>query len=535
MADTVLRMDDVVKTFPGGVVANDGVSMAVERGEIHGLLGENGAGKTTLMKVLYGLHEPDSGRIELNGEVVEFDSPQDAIERGVGMVHQHFMLIPRLSVVDNVILGEREADLPDVGAADERASLLDDLLRPFTIDRSAPQERIAELSEEYGADIDPDDSVWTLGVGEQQRLEIVKALYRDADVLVLDEPTAVLSPEGIEQLFGTLTRLADQGMTIIFISQKLDEITGITDRVTVLRDGRVVDTVATESVTRDQLASMMVGEEVLLDVEKGITEIGDPVLETAGLRAVDDRGVEALAGVDLTVREGEIVGIAGVSGNGQRELAECLVGLREPTGGSMSVDGVDLTGRSAKEFIGDGVAFIPEDRMRYGVAPDLSITHNLVMKDRDAYASTLGFDYDAARRRAEELIDEFDIKAPDAAAAVSKLSGGNIQKVILARELSADQRLLVANQPTRGVDVGAIEFIRNRLLEQCERGTGMLLLSEELDEILQMSDRILVMYEGEVVHEVAREDADRDRISQYMAEGRAATARSTDATTAGDA
>ena len=509
-------MEDIVKTFPGGVTANDEVTFSVERGEIHALLGENGAGKSTLMNVLTGLYQPDSGRIEFDGDPADFGSPRDAIETGIGMVHQHFMLIPRLSVVDNVILGERESSFPD---SDSPVEPLTRLLGLLDIDRSGPAQTIEDISDEYGIDVNPEKKVWRLGVGEQQRIEIIKALYRDVDLLILDEPTAVLSPEDAERLFDTLQNLVDEGLTVIFISHKLDEITGFADRVTILRDGRIIDTVETADVTRSDMASMMVGEEVILDIEKETTEVGEPVLDVRNLEVKDDRGLDAVNGVDLAIREGEIVGIAGVSGNGQKELAEALAGLRDVAAGTVTVSGNDLEAASPKEFIDQGVSFIPEDRMKYGITEDLSVMHNLVMKDIDTFGEGKAFDYAAAREHAESLIDEYNVKVPNSATPIEKLSGGNIQKVILARELSRQPTLLIANQPTRGVDVGAIESIRNTLLDQCADGTGILLISEELDEVLQMSDRILVIHDGEIVHEVAREEADRDRIGQYMAEG----------------
>jgi simple sugar transport system ATP-binding protein len=529
--DAFLRMEDVVKEFPG-VVANDHVDLTVRRGEIHGLLGENGAGKSTLMKVLYGLYTPTSGAIYLDDRRLSFDSPQDAIEAGIGMVHQHFMLIPRLSVAENVVLGEREPAtafredatapgwLPDWLA---ESPTVRSLARRFSLGLDVPGERIQALADEYGFDVDVDASVWELDVGQQQRVEILKALYRDVDLLILDEPTAVLTPNEAERLFDTLRRLADDGLSIIFITHKLTEIESITDRVTVLREGENVATVETADVTRSDLARMMVGREVLFQIDRDPVEIGEPVLRATDLHADDDRGIEALSGVDLRVRRGEVVGIAGVSGNGQSQLAETLVGMRDPTAGSLSVDGTDLTGASARRFLEQGVSFVPEDRLRYGCASDLSVMHNAAMKEfRDGeFGDGPWLDYDACESYAETLVEEFDVRGVHDVRAVDAgdLSGGNLQKLILARELYRDPDLLVANQPTRGVDVGAIEFVRETILDQRASGTGVVLVSEDLDELFDLSDRILVIYEGEFVFETTPAEADRERVGLEMTGG----------------
>lgn len=518
----LLEMESVRKTFPG-VVANDDVDLFVRRGEIHGLLGENGAGKSTLMKILYGLYSQDSGDIRLDGRQLDLDSPQDAIENGIGMVHQHFKLIPRLTVAENIVLGERE---PAAGLGDGDGllgKLLDSRVgRAFSLGLADPAERIRTLADEYGLDVDPYAKVWELDIGERQRVEILKALYRDVDLLILDEPTAVLTPNEAERMFETLRQLVDRGLTIIFITHKLTEVKAITDRVTVLRSGEKVTTVDTDAVTRSDLAELMVGREVLFEVETDSVEAGEPVLSATNLRAEDDRGVAALDGVDLTVRSGEIVGVAGVSGNGQRELAECVVGARECTG-TIEMNGEDVSGASPRAFVDNGGAFVPEDRHEYGCAAGLSVMHNAIMKlyRTDRFGSGRLLEYDAAREYSEELVAEYDVRGVSDVETVNagELSGGNLQKLILAREIHRDPDLLVASQPTRGVDVGAIEFLRKTMLDQRESGTGILLLSEDLDEIFDMSDRILVIYEGEIVAETTPEQTTHEEVGLQMTGG----------------
>ena len=528
-ADPFVRMENIRKTFPG-VIANDDVSITVREGEIHGLLGENGAGKSTLMKVLYGLYSADSGEIYLNDDHLELSSPQDAIDAGIGMVHQHFKLIPRLSVAKNIVLGRREpasAFRNGSGAADSgplsslaSSDVMQWLAARFTLGLDEPETQIQKLADDYGFDIDVSAPVWELDVGERQRVEILKALYRDVDLLILDEPTAVLSPTEAERLFETLRKLSDQGLSIIIITHKLKEVQSITDRVTVLRDGKDVGTVETADVSRGELARMMVGRDVLFQIEKESVSIGTPVLEASNLHADDDRGIEALSGVDLTLHEGEVIGIAGVSGNGQMELAETLVGVREATAGSVSINGKELTHEPPRSFIDNGVSFVPEDRHRDGCAESLSVMHNAVMKGytREEFGEGLRLNYQSTASYTGSLVDEFDIRGITDVSEIKAgdLSGGNLQKLILAREIDRNPDLLVANQPTRGVDVGAIEFIRERLLEQRDSGTGILLLSEDLDEILDLSDRILVIYEGEFVYETTPEAADRRRIGLEM-------------------
>lgn len=534
-----LEMQNILKEFPG-VVANDHVDLRVERGEIHGLLGENGAGKSTLMKILYGLYSQDAGDIYLDGKRLELDSPQDAIDAGIGMVHQHFQLIPRLSVAQNVVLGEREpatlfrsdgeSRLPEAVRSN---GVVQALGRRFSLGLDVPTQRIDELADQYGFDIDATAKIWELDVGQQQRVEILKALYRDVDLLILDEPTAVLTPTEAERLFDSLERLTEEGLSIIFITHKLNEVQSVVDRVTILREGKNVGTATVSEVTQADLAEMMVGREVLFQVEKDGIELGEPVLQLQNVHADNDRGIESLSGIDLTVREGEVVGIAGVSGNGQKELAEVAAGLRRLTDGSITVSGTDLTGAKPKRFVNNDVSFVPEDRLRYGCAEELSVMHNAAMKEftDERFGGRTGLNYGELAAYAEELVEEFDVRGVDDVTETDAgdLSGGNLQKLILARELARDPDLLVANQPTRGVDVGAIEFIRETLLEQRTDGTGIVLLSEDLDEITDLSDRILVIYEGEFVYETTPEEADRDRIGLEMTGGAstgAATAES---------
>ena len=526
-ADEFIRMDSIRKEFPG-VVANDDVDMTVRRGEVHGLLGENGAGKSTLMKTLYGLYTPTSGKIWIDGDHVRMESPQDAIDAGIGMVHQHFMLIPRLTVAENIVLGSREPatmfrPADDAGGLWGRLKSsrpVQALASRFTLGLDVPEQEIQELADDYGFDIDVSSKVWELDIGQQQRVEILKALYRDVELLILDEPTAVLSPTEAERLFDTLRNLAEEGLSVISITHKLTEVKSLTDRVTVLRDGEKIDTVVTAEMTREELAEMMVGREVLFDVSKEVSTTGHPVIEVSDLHVRNDRNITTLDGVDLAVNAGEIVGIAGVSGNGQNELAEALVGVRESEHGSITVGETELSGASTAAFIANGISFVPEDRNQYGAAGDLSVMHNAALKQyRDSrFGEGVELDYEAARSYAETLVSEFDVRGvTDVDETLAKdLSGGNLQKLILAREIYRDPQLLVANQPTRGVDIGAIEFIRERLLEQRQQGTGIVLISEDLDEVFDLSDRILVMYEGSIVYETTPEAADKQRISLRM-------------------
>lgn len=494
-----LEMRNITKRFPG-VLANDRVNFDVHAGEVHALLGENGAGKSTLMRTLYGLYRPDEGEIRLNGEMVQITSPVDAIRLGIGMIHQHFMLVPTLTVAENVALG----------LASSRGPLTD-------LERVSA--RILELAEIYGLRIDPSAYVWQLAVGQQQRVEIIKALYRGADLLILDEPTAVLTPQEVDELFVTLQQMKRDGHSLIFISHKLHEVLKICDRVTVLRDGRVVNTQSIAGATKASLAQMMVGREVGLKTERVQVEAGEIRLEVKELWANSDREVPALRGVDLKVRAGEIVGVAGVSGNGQRELAEVITGLRVATRGKVSMDGQDITNLTPEEVIDRKLSFIPEERMRTGMIRDFSVSENLILREngRVPYARRGFLDFRAISRHAADLIDSFNVKTPSQDTPVKNLSGGNIQKLVLARELARQPRVLIAAQPTRGLDIGATEYVHYRLLEQRSQGLATLLISEDLDEILALSDRIFVMYEGQIMGEVNSAEADPQKLGLWMA------------------
>ena len=491
-------MCDIVKRFPG-VLANDRVCFDVNAGEVHALLGENGAGKSTLMRQLYGLYQPDEGQIIIDGKPQVFRSPADSIRAGIGMIHQHFMLVPTLTVAQNVALGLRSSREP-------------------LLDMERVSARVRELSGAYGLQVDPAAYIWQLSVGEQQRVEVLKALYRGASLIVLDEPTAVLTPQEVNDLFATLRRMVTEGHALVFISHKLHEVMAISDRVTVLRDGRLVGTRHTRDVTRDELVKMMVGREVKPLAAQPMTA-GRPRLKIEGLRAIGDRGTEVLRGVDVEVRAGEIVGLAGVSGNGQRELAECLTGLRKTTAGSVLIDGQDMTQASLPKRLEAGQAYIPEERMRDGAIRQFSVQENLFLHDHVSPQYTRGIflDFKKMAARARELITQFTVKTPSLDTPLKNLSGGNIQKLILARELSRQPKVLIAAQPTRGVDIGATEYIHQRLLEQRAAGTAILLISEDLDEICSLSDRIAVMYEGHIVGVVERDQAAVEQIGLMMA------------------
>jgi general nucleoside transport system ATP-binding protein len=484
--DLVLEMRGIRKEFPG-VVANDGVSFEVRRGEVHALLGENGAGKSTLMNILYGLYRPDGGEIRLNGKPISFSSAREAIHAGIGMVHQHFMLIPVMTVAENVVLGTEPV----------REGVL--------LDESAAARRVAEMAKTFNFAVDPDALVEDISVGQQQRVEIMKALYRNADVLILDEPTAVLTPQEASDLFEILRTLQREGLSIIFISHKLNEVLEIADRITVLRRGRTIETVPRQGATEASLARAMVGRDVLLRVEKQPAAAGDTLLTVRDLHVRDDRGIEKVRGVSFDVHAGEIVGIAGVDGNGQTELIDALTGLRKPASGRVAVGGAEITDASAHRHLDAGVGHIPEDRHRRGLVLEFSLAENLVLHDYDKQPySRLGMM--SPRRvldRAHRLLTEFDVRGGNAQTRASALSGGNQQKVVVAREVSRDPRVLIAAQPTRGLDVGAIEFVHRRLVAERDEGRAILLVSLELDEILSLSDRILVMYEGEIVGQFA--------------------------------
>ncbi len=491
-------MRNIVKRFPG-VLANSKVSLEVRAGEVHALLGENGAGKSTLMRQLYGLYQPDEGEIIIDGKPCVFRSPADAIRAGIGMIHQHFMVVPTLTVAQNVALG-----LPS-----SREPLLD--LNKVT-------GRIHELSEAYGLKVDPHAYLWQLSVGEQQRVEIIKALYRGASLIILDEPTAVLTPQEVKDLFATLQRMVKEGHSLVFISHKLHEVIAISDRVTVLRDGKVIGTRLTAEVTREELVKMMVGRG-LEELESRPLKPGPVSLQIEGLHAIGDRGAEALHGIDLEIHAGEILGLAGVSGNGQRELAECLAGMRWATAGKVLIGGKDITGASFNQRAETGMAYIPEERMRDGAIREFSVQENLYLHDHASPQYTHGIFLDFARMEshAVDLVNEFAVKTPSLATPLKNLSGGNIQKLILARELSRHPKVLIAAQPTRGVDIGATEYIHQRLQAQREAGTAILLISEDLDEIRTLSDRIAVMYEGRIMGVVERGQCSVEQIGLMMA------------------
>lgn len=490
----------VTKRFPG-VVANDRVSFAAQAGEIHALLGENGAGKSTLMNVLSGLYHADEGEIYVHGRRVAFRSPRDAIRTGIGMVHQHFMLVPSQTVAENVVLG-----MPGRF-----------LLNPAQIERE-----VGQMSQQFGLPIDPTAKVWQLSVGEQQRVEILKMLYRGADILILDEPTAVLTPQETRIFFATLRMMVSQGKTVIFISHKLDEVLAIAHRVTVLRAGRSVATVDTAGMTRSQLASLMVGREVLFSIEKRPARVGAPRLRLEDVEAQDDKGLPALRGISLTVHGGEIVGIAGVAGNGQRELAEVIGGARVMQRGAIQVDGKRFVHPTPANMIAAGVGYVPEDRRVSGSAPNLSITENIGLKAYRSPAITNGWlvRWGRLAQRARNLVRTYAIVAPSIATPVRKLSGGNLQKVILAREIADKPAVLVTAYPTRGLDVGATEQVRRLLLAERDRGAAILLISEDLEEILLMSDRIAVLYEGEIVDNLPASEADLATVGLLMTGGK---------------
>ena len=503
-APLLLEMRGVTKRFPG-VVADDRVDFDVRAGEVHTLFGENGAGKSTLMRVLYGLYKPDEGEILLEGRPVSIALPSDAIAHGIGMIHQHFMLVNTLTVAENVALGLRSS----------RGPLTD--LRAVTA-------RIRELSERYGLAVEPDAVIWQLSVGERQRVEIIKALYRNASLLVLDEPTAVLTPQEVDGLFAVLRQMVDDGRGLVFISHKIREVLELSDRITVLRAGRKVATVSPQGITPHELAEMMVGHVLAAEEQPSATGAGEARLTIADLEGVGDRGTTAVRGLGLEVRSGEIVAIAGVSGNGQRELAEAIAGLRRPTGGSIRLDNVEVVHAGPAEIRRAGLGFVPEERMRDGVVPGFSVAENLLLIDNAAPEySRFGFLRSRViRRHCAELVAAFDVKTPDLDTPTLNLSGGNIQKLILARELSGDPRVLLVAQPTRGVDVGAAQYIHERLLAQRDRGTAILIISEDLDEVLSISDRVLVMYEGEIIAEADPRTSTREALGLMMGGGRAA-------------
>jgi general nucleoside transport system ATP-binding protein len=497
----LLELRGITKRFPG-VVANDHVDFELAKGEVHALLGENGAGKSTLMNILYGLYHPDEGEIRLQGERARIDSPRAAIDAGIGMVHQHFMLIPVMSVAENIVLAME----PHKG--------------PF-LDLDAADEKVREISTRFGLAVRPEARIDSISVGMQQRVEILKALFRGAEILILDEPTAVLTPQEAGELFEIIRSLQAEGKSIIFISHKLGEVLEIANRITVLRRGKTVETIPREGATEEGLARLMVGREVLLRVDKKPADPGEPLLRVEDLHVHDERGLETCCGVSFEVRAGEIVGIAGVDGNGQSELIEAITGLRRPESGRIVARGRDMTGEGARECLESGLGHIPEDRQRRGLVLDFTLAENIALHDfREPPDSKWGWLFPGRIiARARKLLTEFDVRGGGPQTLAAALSGGNQQKVVIAREVSRDPSILVAAQPTRGLDVGAIEFVHRRLVTEQDEGRAILLVSFELDEILSLSDRILVIYEGRIVGEYSR-DVSEEELGIAMTGGR---------------
>jgi len=497
-----LEMRGITKRYPG-VVANDHIDLDVRPGEIHALLGENGAGKTTLMNILYGLARPDEGQILLDGKVVDLAGPSDAIDRGINMVHQHFMLVPVLTVAENIVLGDET------------------MTARYFLDRSEAHRRIVELGRRFGFEVNPEAKVGSLSVGWQQRVEILKALYRNARILVLDEPTAVLTPQETDEIFHVLRRLAEDGHSIVFISHKLYEVLEIADRITVIRRGRVVGERVPSETNEEDLAELMVGREVSLVADRGESHPAGASLRVQGLTVNDDRGTEMVHGVDFEIRSGEILGIAGVAGNGQDELVEAIVGLRKPAAGSVNLEGRDITGKGSRDVSAAGVAYVPADRHRFGLVLPFTIADNLVLTSyyRAPYSRGSLRNDAAIQRMADERIKAFDVRTTSAENKASTLSGGNQQKVVVAREFDRDLRLLVLDQPTRGLDVGSIEFIHRQVIAKRDAGTAILLVSAELDEVLELSDRVAVIYRGRLVAIRDARTADKNEIGILMATG----------------
>jgi simple sugar transport system ATP-binding protein len=494
-----LELRGITKRF-GSLAANDSIDLVVQPGEIHALLGENGAGKSTLMNVLYGLYQPDEGQIVVDDKIVTFRDPGEAINAGIGMVHQHFMLVPVFTVAENVMLG-REWTTGPFGV----------------LSRATARTRVRELSERYRLDVDPDALVGELPVGVQQRVEILKALVHDVDVLILDEPTAVLTPQEIDELIRVMRELRTAGKSIVFITHKLREVKAVADRITVIRRGRVVGE-ASPQASEEELASMMVGRDVQLVVAKEPATPGEASLRISGLTIKDDRGTVTVDDLSLDVHAGEIVGLAGVQGNGQEELVEAMLGIRAPESGSIVLNGAELVGRSPRRVLAGGLGYVPEDRQEDGLVGPFTVAENLVldMYDREPYGSGLALRIPEIRRNAEQRVQEFDIRTPSIDATANTLSGGNQQKVVLAREMSRPLKLLVASQPTRGVDVGAQEFIHNRIIAERDNGTPVVIVSTELDEVLALADRIAVMYRGRIIG-ILPGGASRDAVGLMMA------------------
>ncbi|WP_026477938.1 ABC transporter ATP-binding protein [Alkaliphilus transvaalensis] len=495
----ILTMENITKRFPG-VIANDGVNFDLQAGEIHALVGENGAGKSTLMNVLFGLYQPEEGKIAYKGEELIINEPTQAIKLGIGMVHQHFKLVQPLTVTENIILGSE----PTLGIKINKEKALKD---------------VDELSKKYGLIIDPKAKIENITVGMQQRVEILKTLYRGADIIILDEPTAVLTPQEVKELFAILKGLTDQGKSIIFITHKLNEVMEIADRATVMRRGKTIGTVSTKETSPTQLAEMMVGRQVLLRVEKQEAKLGKEVLKVEGVSGNDDRNLQVVDNVSLSIRAGEILGIAGVEGNGQSELIEILTGLRKPTSGDIYLNDKKITGLTAREIKNSHVGYIPEDRHKRGLILDFSISENAILgiHQRKPFAKGMQLNLSEIKKHADNLIEKYDIRTPNREVHARNLSGGNQQKIIIARELEIDPVLIIASQPTRGVDIGAIEFIHKQIIEARDEGKAVLLVSAELQEILSLSDRIAVIYEGEIVDIIDAKEATEEKLGLLMA------------------
>jgi simple sugar transport system ATP-binding protein len=497
--DYILEMQAITKVFPG-VIANDHISIDLKYGEVHALLGENGAGKSTLMNILSGISHPDEGKILLEGNEVRIESPKDAIRKGIGMVYQHFMLIPQLTVVENIILGMKQPHEPK-------------------LDRKGASEKISGFAKRYGMDVDPSLPVWQLSVGQQQRVEIIKALYRGAKILVLDEPTAVLTPQETDELFHMIRNYTDENYAVIFISHKIDEVLEISDRITVLRRGKKMGTVCNADISKGDLAKMMVGHDVSFCVDKAPSTPGKPILQLQDVEAVGVKGLPALKKISFTLCKGEILGVAGVDGNGQSELVEVITGLRNVKSGTISIDGVDVTNQSARTILSHSVGHIPEDRQKRGLILDMDLTENLILHDyyTKPHTKRAFLDWHYIHGHALGLIDEYDVRTPSPRVMAKNLSGGNQQKLILARELHRKPQLLIAMHSTRGLDVGAIEYVHRKMVEQRDGGTGVLYVSTEIDEILSLCDRILVMSHGKKMGIVRPDEVTIEELGLMMA------------------
>lgn len=499
--EKVIEMKKITKVFPG-VIANEDVDFDLRKGEIHVLLGENGAGKTTLMNVLYGLYQAEEGEIFVNGKKEDIVNPSKAISLGIGMIHQHFMLVDIFTVAENIILGN-------------------ETLKGMTLDMDKARKDVKALADKYGFKINPDSKIEDITVGQQQKVEILKALYRKADILILDEPTAVLTPQEIDELEIILKNLAKEGKSVILITHKLKEIMKMSDRVTILRRGKVVGSVDTKDTSIPELAEMMVGRKVILKVEKEPKERGEAVLKVSNLNAKDSRGVKVVKDLSLEVHKGEILGIAGVDGNGQTELVEILTGLRKAESGSISIDGSDILNKNPQQIINSGISNIPEDRHKRGLILEFPLYENAILGQhwKKEFNKGVSLDYKNIKKYTDQLIKDFDIRTPSNSVEARSLSGGNQQKLIAAREISKDPKVLIATQPTRGLDVGAIEYIHKRLIAERDSDKAVLLVSLELDEVMSLSDRIAVMYDGEIVEVMDAKDATENNLGILMAGG----------------